>query len=176
MLRFTWHPGCPVGPAGLALLHLGYIGFDHRAHTGELVVNRAAVPAVERVFAELFARGFPIASMKPEDVFHGSDPSSMAANNTSGFNCRLAVTNGPRSWSVHAFGEAIDVNPLQNPYVEGGQVQPVAGVRFLNRTDLRPGMAVPGGVLVTAFHAVGWFWGGRWQSTPDYQHFSATGG
>ena len=176
VLRFTWRPGCPVGTASLALLHLRYVGFDHRVHTGEIVVNRAVVPSVEHVFATLFASGFPIASMKPEDVFGGSDPASMAADNTSGFNCRLAVTTGPPVWSVHAYGEAIDVNPLQNPYVEGGRVQPAGGVQFLDRRDVRPGMAVLGGALVTAFREVGWFWGGRWLSTPDYQHFSATGG
>jgi hypothetical protein len=100
----------------------------------------------------------------------------MAADNTSGFNCRLAVTTGPPAWSVHAYGEAIDVNPVQNPYLEGGIVQPAAGRAYLVRSDIRPGMAVPGGVLVAAFASVGWYWGGRWTASPDYQHFSSTGG
>jgi hypothetical protein len=77
---------------------------------------------------------------------------------------------------VHAYGEAIDVNTVENPYIEGGIVRPPAGKGFLDRTDVRPGMAVPNSVLVRAFLSVGWKWGGRWTSSPDYQHFSATGG
>jgi D-alanyl-D-alanine carboxypeptidase-like protein len=100
----------------------------------------------------------------------------MAADNTSAFNCRYAVAPGPKHWSVHAYGEAIDVNTVENPYVEGGVVRPPAGRRFLDRTNVRPGMAVPSGILVRAFLSVGWRWGGRWQASPDYQHFSATGG
>ena len=99
----------------------------------------------------------------------------MAADNTSGFNCRYAVAPGPPQWSAHAYGDAIDVNTVENPYVEGGDVQPPAGTAFTNRSDLRPGMAFYGGELVSAFAAVGWQWGGRW-SDPDYQHFSSTGG
>jgi hypothetical protein len=100
----------------------------------------------------------------------------MAADNTSGFNCRFAVSPGPPQWSVHAFGEAIDVNPVENPYLEGGAVQPPAGAAYLTRSLVRPGMAMPGGQLVEAFAAVGWAWGGRWSAAPDYQHFSLTGG
>ena len=100
----------------------------------------------------------------------------VAANNTSGFNCRYAVGSGPRRWSVHAYGLAIDVNPVENPYLESGRVHPRAGRAYLDRTNVRPGMAVRGGLLVSAFRSVGWRWGGRWTGTPDYQHFSATGG
>src|SRR5262249_47471411 len=101
---------------------------------------------------------------------------SMAADNTSAFNCRFAVATGPKHWSAHAYGEAIDVNTIENPYREGGSVLPPAGRRYLDRSDVRPGMAVPGGVLVQAFASVGWLWGGRWTGSPDYQHFSSTGG
>jgi D-alanyl-D-alanine carboxypeptidase len=98
------------------------------------------------------------------------------ADNTSAFNCRYAMAPGPRRWSAHAYGKAIDVNPVENPYVSGGRVSPPAGEAFRNRLRVRPGMAVPGGVLVRAFDSIGWSWGGRWSGTPDYQHFSATGG
>ncbi len=172
----TWRPGCPVGPAQLRLLTMSYWGFDGRPHIGTMVVNVAVTSAVLKVFARLFAEHFPIHQMQPEDAFGGEDPVSMANDNTSGFNCRYAVAPGPPSWSVHAYGEAIDVNPVENPYLEGGQVQPPAGAQFLDRADDRPGMAVPGGQLVAAFASVGWQWGGRWTSSPDYQHFSATGG
>lgn len=171
----TWRPGCPVGPGGLRMLRLSYVGFDGRAHLGTIVVNRAVVGAVTKVFGTLYRERFPVRGMILEDHFGGRDPASMAADNTSGFNCRRAVAPGPPSWSVHAYGDAIDVNPVENPYVEGGLVQPVAGRAYLDRNRHRPGMAYPGGGLVEAFASVGWSWGGRWTSTPDYQHFSLNG-
>jgi hypothetical protein len=77
---------------------------------------------------------------------------------------------------VHAYGLAIDVNPVENPYLLNGRVHPRAGRAYLNRSRIRPGMAYRGGLIVSAFAAVGWEWGGRWTGSPDYQHFSATGG
>ena len=175
-VRFTWRPGCPVAPTSLRLLRLSYVGFDGKAYDGAIVVNKVVVAQVEQIFRTLYRARFPIHSMRPEDAFKGSDPASMAADNTAGFNCRYAVTTGPRSWSVHAYGEAIDVDPVQNPYLEGGKVQPRAGATYLDRADVRAGMAEAGGTLVTAFTRSGWFWGGRWTASPDYQHFSLTGG
>jgi hypothetical protein len=172
----SWRAGCPVGPADLRRLRLTYWGFDGRAHTGTLILNRRVVPQVETVFRRLYSIRFPIRRMRPVDAYGGSDPRSMAADNTSAFNCRRAVAPGPPSWSVHAYGEAIDVNPVENPYLEGGRVRPAAGAPFLARTPVRPGMAVAGGALVQAFASAGWQWGGRWSGSPDYQHFSATGG
>jgi hypothetical protein len=165
-----------VGPAQLRLVRLTYWGFDDRAHTGGLVVNRVVVAPVERVFARLYAARFPIRRMRPISAYGGSDTRSMAVDNTSGFNCRDAVAPGPKQWSVHAYGEAIDVNTVENPYVEGGRVLPPEGHTYLDRSRYRPGMAVAGGTLVEAFAAVGWQWGGRWTGSPDWQHFSATGG
>ena len=175
-LGASWHRGCPVAPAQLRLVRLRYFGFDGKPHLGGLVVNSAVVSDVTRVFAKLYSERFPIRRMQPISVYGGSDNRSMAADNTSGFNCRYAVAPGPKKWSVHAFGEAIDVNTVENPYVLGGAVLPKAGKPFLNRTNVRPGMAVNGGPLVRAFALVGWSWGGRWTGSPDYQHFSLTGG
>jgi hypothetical protein len=175
-VRYSWRPGCPVSPSQLRLLHLRYVGFDGRSHVGSIIVNAAVVSDIISVFGRLYAARFPIRRMVPVDVYHGQDPASMAADNTSGFNCRYAVAPGPPQWSVHAYGEAIDVNPVENPYVEHGDAQPAAGASFLDRADVRPGMAVPGGPLVEAFASVGWYWGGRWTDSPDYQHFSLTGG
>ena len=79
----------------------------------------------------------------------------MAADNTAGFNCRTRWRAGPPHWSVHAYGEAIDVNTVENPYIEGGQVHPPTGAAYIDRSDIRPGMAYPGGQLVAAFAAVG---------------------
>jgi hypothetical protein len=174
-LRWSWRPGCPVGPAALRRIRLRYRGFDGRARLGTLVVNAHVVDDAVAVFRALYAARFPIRRMRPVDAFHGDDARSMAADNTSGFNCRTAVAPGPRSWSMHAYGDAIDVNTFENPYVEGGRVRPAAARAYADRTRVRPGMAVPGGVLVRAFARVGWGWGGRWSGSPDYQHFSTNG-
>ncbi|HEY1370200.1 MAG TPA: M15 family metallopeptidase [Gaiellaceae bacterium] len=173
-LGASYHAGCPVGPSQLRLVRMGYWGFDGKPHRGGLVVSAASVSDVVTVFRRLYGGRFPIRRMRPIAAYGGSDERSMAADNTSAFNCRYAVAPGPRRWSVHAFGQAIDVNPVENPYLEGGRVRPRAGAPYVDRRRARPGMAE--GTLVEAFRAVGWPWGGRWAGTPDYQHFSATGG
>jgi D-alanyl-D-alanine carboxypeptidase len=175
-LRYSWRAGCPVAPAQLRRIRLTYWGFDRRAHTGTLVVHEGSVRSMVKVFSRLYAARFPIRRMRSIDVYGGNDGRSMAADNTSAFNCRYALAPGPRRWSAHAYGQAIDVNPVENPYVQGSHVSPRAGRAYLNRGNVRPGMAVRGGLLVRAFDSVGWSWGGRWTGTPDYQHFSATGG
>ena len=174
-LGATWHAGCPVGPDQLRSIEMTYWGFDGQPHTGTMVVNAAVVSSVIQVFATLYAARFPLQEMVPESAYGGDDDTAAAADDTSGFNCRFAVAPGPPQWSAHAYGEAIDVNDVQNPYVAGTTVIPPAGAPFENRSDIRPGMAVPGGTLVEAFTSVGWYWGGRWTTTPDYQHFSSTG-
>jgi len=175
-LGASWHEGCPVGPDQLRRVTLRYWGFDGQVHSGALILHVDAVDAITKVFTSLFAQHFPIRSMEPIDKYGGSDDASMDADNTTAFNCRLAVTTGPASWSVHAYGQAIDVNPVENPYLEGGRVLPPAGSDYLDRGNVRPGMAVAGGPLVQAFADVGWQWGGRPGGFSDYQHFSATGG
>ena len=174
-LPYSWHPGCPVAPAQLRRVRLRYVGFDGKAHMGELVVNARVAHDVVVVFRLLYRARFPIRQMRPIDVFHGSDSRSTAADNTSAFNCRYAVRSGPKSWSMHAYGEAIDVNTVENPYVQSGRVTPPNATPFADRTKMRPGMAVEGGALVRAFARVGWSWGGRWTGSPDYQHFSTNG-
>jgi D-alanyl-D-alanine carboxypeptidase-like protein len=175
-LPHSWHSGCPVAPSRLRRVRVTYWGFDRRAHTGAFVANEDAVPALVHVFSRLYAARFPIRRVRPIDAYGGNDERSLAADNTAAFNCRYVVGPGPRRWSAHAYGEAIDVNPVENPYLEGGRVHPRAGRSYLQRARVRPGMATPGGLLVRTFAAVGWKWGGRWTGSPDYQHFSATGG
>jgi len=175
-LRHSWRPGCPVTPSGLRRVRLRHWGFDGRAHTGAVVVATSVAPDVVAVFRRLYAARFPIRRLRPIDAYGGDDYRSMAADNTSAFNCRYAVASGPRRWSSHAYGTAIDVNPLENPYRLGSNVLPPRGAAYLDRARVRPGMATHDGVLVRAFASVGWQWGGRWTASPDYQHFSATGG
>jgi hypothetical protein len=174
-LRFTYRVGCPVPPAQLRLVRVGHWGFDGKARVGSLVVNHRVTGDVIAVFRRLYAARFPIRRMVPVSAYRGNDDASMAADNTSAFNCRAAVGSPTGSWSMHAYGLAVDVNPVQNPYVLGGRPLPPAGRRYLDRARVRPGMAVEGGVLVRAFTSIGWSWGGRWRGSPDYQHFSTTG-
>jgi hypothetical protein len=170
----SWHRGCPVPLSGLRYLRIAYRGFDRRAHVGEMVVAAAAVAPVRRAFRTLFAARFPIRRMRLVDDYGASDYASIEADNTSAFNCR-DVTGGS-GWSEHAFGRAIDIDPIENPYVyPGGKTTHRASRRYLNRSRHRRGMAFPGGVLVRAFTRVGWGWGGVWPPPTDYQHFSATG-
>ena len=174
-VRFSYRAGCPVAPADLRLVRVSYRGFDGRTHAGALVVNRRVARDVVTVFRRLYVARFPIRRLTPISAFRGSDDASMAADNTSGFNCRAAVGSTTGGWSEHAYGMAIDVNPVENPYVLNGRTLPPAGRAYLGRTLVRRGMAVGGGVLVRAFESVRWKWGGRWSGSPDYQHFSVNG-
>jgi hypothetical protein len=170
----SWHPGCPVPIEDLRLLTLDYIGFDGRVHTGEMIVHRDVANDVVDVFGKLFRATFPIRRMRLIDDYGGDDDRSMAADNTSAFNCR-PVTGGT-SWSEHAYGRAIDVNPIQNPYVsDAGIVEPPAGASYVDRSVRGQGVIHAGDPVVDAFASVGWGWGGSWSNPTDYQHFSATG-
>jgi D-alanyl-D-alanine carboxypeptidase len=174
MTGVSWRPGCPVGLSDLRLITLTYRGFDGRDHTGRVIANRSAATPLVAVFRRLYAARFPIRRMEPVDRYGGDDYRSIEADNTSAFNCRNAT--GSSRWSNHAYGLAIDVNPIENPYVSGGSSSHPASASYLDRSRHRPGMAYDGGVLVEAFRSVGWGWGGSWAGTvKDYQHFSSNG-
>jgi len=172
-LPASYRSGCPVPPQDLRLLRMTHLDLAGTGRTGELVVHADAVEAVVAVFSRLHAARFPIARMERVDAFDGSDDASMAANNTSAFNCRPST--GGTGWSEHAYGRALDLNPVQNPYVSGSTVLPEAGRAYVDRGNRRPGMVVAGDVVVQAFSAQGWGWGGAWTNPRDYQHFSRSG-
>ena len=174
MTPSVWRRGCPVSLDRLRHVSLPYIGFGGRARRGALVVNASAADEVVAAFRDLYRARFPIRRMRPIQAYGGDDFASIEADNTSAFNCRPAT--GSRNWSQHAYGLAIDINPIENPYVSGGRTSHRASVPYLDRSRVRPGMAVEGGVIVDAFGARGWGWGGRWSGTTDYQHFSSSGG
>ena len=118
--------------------------------SGQIIVNAARRRPRRRSLPALYGARFPIRTIRPIDVFHGSDSRSTAADNTSSFNCRYAVAPGPKSWSMHAYGEAIDVDTVENPYIQNGRVTPANAKAYADRANVRPGMAVEGGVLVRA--------------------------
>lgn len=188
----SWRPECPVPPAGLSYLVSAYWGFDGKPHYGELVLHTALAALVIDSLHHAYNGRFPIERMELIEEYDADDSRSMAANNTSAFNCR-EVPGKPGVYSRHAYGAAIDVNPLQNPYLlldeaagkgiatpaaavslclsgdAGCKVLPAASAPYLARGDLRPGMLQPGDPLLAPFKERGFTWGGSWRA-PDYQH------
>ncbi|MPV37454.1 M15 family peptidase [Georgenia subflava] len=169
----SWRPGCPVAPAGLRTVVASHWDDGGNVRTGRVVVAAALAGDVADVLEDLYDARFPIHRMVPVAEYGADDDASMAANNTSAFNCR-AVTGGS-SFSEHSYGRAIDVNPLVNPYVVGSTVLPPAGAPYADRSRDAAGMIHAGDEVVRAFAARGWSWGGAWSSPKDYQHFSTTG-
>ena len=174
----TWHPGCPVPISELRLLTLGYWGFDGMVHQGPMVVNVAVASKVVWVFGQLFAARFPIQEMALSTKYDPSANPNTTTNITASFNCRPIVTpNGPgTSFSMHASGLAIDINPLLNPFVGAdGTVLNRYSRRYRDRSLALPGMIHAGDAVVRAFAHIGWSWGGDWSSGQDYMHFSSNG-
>ena len=175
-----WHSGCPVPLTRLRVLTVTHWGFDGRTHTGQLVVNQDAAAPLARVFRQLYALRFPVRHMRLVDAY-GPSSSQPADGDISGsFECRQAVPSpcsggtGTGSWSEHAYGEAVDLNTIENPYVGCGRTRERSSLPYLDRSRLRPGMVTP--AVVAAFRSIGWGWGGDWTgSTKDYMHFSKSG-
>ena len=171
----SWHRGCPVHHSKLRLLELTHWGFDGDVHQGRLVVHRNEDRAILRVMKRLFNKRYPIRRMELIDRYGADDHRSLAADNTSAFNCRFVA--GTTRWSMHAYGRAIDVNPIENPYVSGSHVSPPAGEPYVDRSRDAKGMIHAGDLVVKAFaRKAGWEWGGYWSGgIKDYQHFSSNG-
>ena len=175
-----WHAGCPVPLSGLRVLTVTYWGFDHRAHSGQLIVNANAVAPLSQVFRRLYAMRFPIRHMQLSDEYGPVRVHPADGDVSASFECRQAVPSpctggtGTGHWSEHAYGEAVDINPVENPYVGCGMTRDKTALSYLDRSRVRRGMVTP--AVVAAFHSAGWGWGGSWAgSTKDYMHFSATG-
>lgn len=174
MTGVSWRPGCPVGLRDLRLVRVTHHTFDGSVRTGRIVVHEDVARAVVRVFRSLYRAGYPVRRMQPIDRYGASDFESIEADNTSAFNCRYV--DGTTRWSEHAYGRAIDLNPIENPYVSsGGGVSHDASRRYVDRSRRLKGMIHAGDAVVDAFAAAGWAWGGYWSGARDYQHFSASG-
>ncbi|WP_416171928.1 M15 family metallopeptidase [Mycobacterium lehmannii] len=167
----SWRPGCPLGPERLRRIEIDHLGMDLQTHRGELVVHEDLVPEVIEIFEQLREARYPIAKMRTPDRYPGAeDELSMRDNNTSAFNCRDIPGSG--NWSHHAYGRAIDINPLINPYIDNaGDLQPANAAPYLDRTRIDPGLLHAGDPAVRIFTDRGWTWGGDWQNPKDYQHF-----
>jgi D-alanyl-D-alanine carboxypeptidase len=175
-----WHSGCPVPLSGLRLLTVSHWDFQGRAQTGQLVVNGRYAPSLAKVFRRLYELRFAIRHMRLGDAYGPARVQPADGDVTYSFECRQAVPSpctggsGTGSWSEHAYGRAIDLNPIENPYVGCGRSRERASRPYLNRSRLRRGMVTP--AAVQAFRSIGWGWGGSWSgNTKDYMHFSASG-
>ena len=169
----SWRTGLPCATRDeLVLMRIPYRDFNGATQMGSLIVARRVAQQGAAIFEEIYASGkFRIYQMRLIDEFGGDDDASIAANNTSGFNCRTTDHGG---LSKHALGLAIDINPLQNPYREGAVTAPEAGRAYDEPGERRPdvtGIILEGDAVTRAFARRGWSWGGRWIRTIDYQHF-----
>jgi hypothetical protein len=164
--------------AELALLRFNYIGFDGDVKRGPMVVNTAVAEDVLSVFRSAYRAGFPIRHVALAKEFHPNANPDSRRSVTASFNCRPIVTpTGPgTTFSMHAYGLAVDVNSLQNPYVAAdGFTRNRFARPYVDRSQDLPGMIHEGDVVVEAFAAIGWAWGGDWSGGKDYMHFSANG-
>jgi len=176
-----WRSGCPVGLADLRLLTVSIYGFDGHVSDGQLIVNRDVAGPLRSVFRQLYDLGFRIRHMRLSDVYGPRDAWPKDGDVSGAFHCRQAVPSpctggsGTGRWSQHAYGRAVDLNPIENPYYGCGRVHDPRSRPFVRRTPLRRGMVTP--AVVRAFRSIGWGWGGDWsRGTKDWMHFSATGG
>jgi hypothetical protein len=174
----TWRPGCPVAPSGLRAIRMNYWDYRGRLQRGTLIGASWLTQDYTTVFRRAFETGFMIKKMYPADRYGGVDERAMRAGNTSAFNCRH-VTGNPYRMSQHSYGNAIDINTFENPYVTGSRVYPPkAAVPYYYRraNNLKdPGVITSRSSIARALWGQGWAWGARW-SLPDYQHWSSNGG
>ena len=179
MTGVTWDPGCPVALEDLRLLRFNYLGLDGETHRGPMVVHTSVAKDVLWVFGKLWDAGFPLKHVALARRWRPDGPVDTTRSVTASFNCRPALNpdgTPSGSWSEHAYGLAIDVNPLQNPYVApDGSVRRPAAEAYVDRTQDLLGMIHPGDVVVSSFAVIGWEWGGNWSGKKDYMHFSLRG-
>lgn len=153
----------------LRYLTLYHYDYDGNIQQGEMVCNQAIAHDLLCIFRDLFAAAYSIHSIRLVEDFDASDEASMQANNTSCFNYRMV--EGTRMISKHAFGMAVDVNPLQNPCIRGGRVHPETAKDYVDRTKDFPHKIDKNDYCKKVFTSYGFIWGGNWGSSKDYHHF-----
>lgn len=174
----TWRPGCPVAPSGLRKMRMNYWDYRGRLQRGTLIGAAYVTQDYLSIFRRAFHSRFAMKKMYPADRYGGVDERAMRAGNTSAFNCRH-VTGNPYRMSQHSYGNAIDINTFENPYVTGSRVYPAkAAVPYYYRRQFNlndPGVITARSSIARELWSQGWAWGARW-SNPDYQHWSSNGG
>ena len=176
LARSSWRPKCPVSVDELAYLTMTFWGFDREVHTGEMIVHASVAEDVVGVFRQIFEARLAIEEMRVvtlKEMREWDTKPTGDTNLTSSFECREATMGS--SWSEHAYGLAIDINPFHNPYLRGDIVGPELAGAYTDRSWRRPGMIFEGDAVTDAFDAIGWGWGGRWSSLKDWMHFSQSG-
>lgn len=170
MLGKSYPSNCDVPFENLRYLRMKHIGFDGQTKIGEMVVNKKIATKVLEVFSELYKANYPIEKMVLVDDYNADDEASMTDNNTSSFCFRTVAGSNKRS--LHSDGYAIDINPLYNPYVKKTSVEPAAGAPYADRTAGNPYFITRDSLPYKLFKARGFTWGGDWNNSKDYQHFS----
>lgn len=166
----SYPEGATIALSELRYLRLSYVDFDGEHRTGEMVCNAAIADDLLEIFQVLYEEEYPIRSILLVDEFGGSDDESMKADNTSCFNFRTVP--GSKSLSRHAFGMAVDVNPLENPYINrSGVIMPAEGEPYVDRTRDFPHKITRDDLCCRLFVEHGFTWGGNWTDRKDYQHF-----
>ena len=172
----TWHKGCPVSPDDLRYIRLKHRNFYRSERMGEIIVHKDVAEEVVEIFRELYEIGYPIRQMRLISDFKGNDWRSIEADNTSAFNCRNAT--GSKKWSKHSYGKAIDINPIENPYISrSGRISHKESLIYRKRVHRKSTYADKAVLLkndkaTNIFKKYGWKWGGDWRGVKDYQHFS----
>jgi len=174
----SWKQGCPVLLQDLRYLRIPYMDFNGRNKVGELIVHKKVSKDVVEIFEELYTIGYPIKQMRLVSDFKGNDWQSIEGDNTSALNCR-SLTGSSKKWSNHAYGMAIDLNPIENPYISRtGRIAHKASLKYRKRVHnpsrglADKAVALKHDKVVQIFKKHGWKWGGDWSTIKDYQHFS----
>lgn len=169
MRGVSYPEGAEIKLSDLRYLRLSYVDFDGKDQVGEMVCNLKISDDLLAIFQALYEARYPIRSIRLIDDFEGDDEASMAADNSSCFNYRTKT--GMRSLSKHALGLAVDINPLENPYVRPSRVRPSDGTEYADRSKDFPHKIDTNDLCYKLFREHGFSWGGTWRSVKDYQHF-----
>lgn len=169
MRGVSYPEGAEIQLSELRYLKLSYIDFDGVEQVGEMICNQAIAQDLLDIFRALYEARYPIRSIRLIDEFGGDDVASMEADNTSCFNYRVVA--GTKTLSKHAKGLAVDVNPLENPYVRSSEVSPPAGAPYADRSKEFPHKIDTDDLCYRLFMEHGFTWGGSWRTVKDYQHF-----
>jgi len=172
----SWRKGCPVKLDDLRSIHVSYYDFQGKIKRGELIMHKEAAKDIAAIFGDLYAIAYPVRGVRPVRDFGGNDWRSIEADNTSAFNCRPAT--GSKKWSKHAYGRAIDLNPIENPYIaRSGKIAHRASQKYRKRVHHDAHDPADKAILLKndkatqIFKKYGWRWGGDWSGVKDYQHF-----